>query len=93
MPLAITLITSSASLRCTLYTTAKPLSVSMVTHLLRPRLASCATTELMAEMELAMAATRAASPAFMAEATSKPSTVATTTAVRPSTSRAHRALA
>ena len=32
----------------------------MVTLLLRPRLASCDTTELMAEIELAMAATRAA---------------------------------
>lgn len=65
---------------------AKPDSVSMVTLLLRPRLASCDTTELMAEIELAMAATRAASPARMAEATSKPSTVAITTAVTPLTS-------
>ena len=85
LPSAITLITRSASERCTLNTTAKPDSVSIVTLLFLPRLASCETTELMAEMELAIAATRAGSPCRIADATSKPSIVATTTAVTPST--------
>ncbi len=87
-------MTSSPSRRCTLWKTAKPESVGTITLWWRPRRASSATTPLIATMELAMAAMRAGSASPMVvDATSKPSTVATTAAVTPfssSTSSAPR---